>query len=322
MSVLIQDARIAPIAHRYGSKMRRTLRQALVEGTTLRMVGAYDGFSAMLVEKAGFEGIWAGGLGISSSHGLPDAGLLTMTEFLAEAAQIRNVTSLPILADVDAGFGDLNVVQRMVRLYETSGIDGVCIEDKQGPKRNSFRNGNELANPAEFAYRIMLAKSAQRDSDFVVVARIESLIVGAPMSDALARAERYHDAGADAILIHSRSASPDEIQEFCAAWQGTGRKLPVFAIPTTYYNVTSQQLADMGIAGVIYANQTIRVAARALQDLLVTLSERGSSASAEPSMTALGDLFDLVGTNAMIGDQPWEELQAAATPDAGLPLRT
>lgn len=302
--------------------MKRTLRQALTEGTMLRMIGAYDGLSAMLVEKAGFEGIWAGGLGISSAHGLPDAGLLTMTEFLAAASQIRSVTSLPILADVDSGFGDLNVVQRMVRLYEASGIDGVCIEDKQGPKRNSFRNGNQLADPAEFAHRIRLAKSAQREAEFVVVARIESLIVGAPMSDALARAERYHDAGADAILIHSRSSRPDEIQKFCAAWQGTGRKLPVFAIPTTYYNVTSQQLADMGVSAVIYANQTIRVAVRALKDLLVTLGECGSSAPAEPSMTALSDLFDLVGTNTMIGDQPWEKLQAASVPRAGLPSRT
>src|SRR4051812_21065465 len=110
----------------------------------LRVMGAHDGLTAMLAENAGFDAIWAGGLGISSSFLVADAGLLTMTEFLNAAVQMHAACTLPIIADVDAGFGDVNVVRRMVQLYEAAGIDAICIEDKQYPKRNSFRDGHQL----------------------------------------------------------------------------------------------------------------------------------------------------------------------------------
>lgn len=177
---------------------RATLWDLLQCGTFVRVVGVHDGMGAVLAARAGFEALWAGGLGISFAYGLPDAGLLTMTEFHAEAVRIRRSAALPVIADVDSGYGDVNVVRRMVRLYEDAGIDAVCIEDKQYPKHNSFRDGNVLEEPEVFAGKLRAAKSAQKSDAFMVIARIESLIAGAATVDALERAALYRDAGADA----------------------------------------------------------------------------------------------------------------------------
>jgi phosphoenolpyruvate phosphomutase len=248
---------------------------------------------------------------VSSSYRVPDAGLLTMTEFVGAAGQIRQACGLPIIADVDAGFGDVNVVQRMVRLYESAGIDAVCIEDKQGAKRSSFVDGNELADPAEFAYKITMAKAAQRSPEFVVVARLESLIAGTGVADAVDRAQRYHDAGADALLIHSRASNADEIAEFTARWHSTGRQLPVIAIPTTYYKVTISELAEMGISVAIYANQLIRASVRANKDVLASIDKFGSSSEVENSLDSVKELFDLIGMDRLHDSQPWQGLATA-----------
>lgn len=288
------------------------LRRLLGDGVFVRAMGVHDGLTAILAERAGCEALWAGGLGISSAQGLPDAGLLTMTEFHQQAVQIRRASSLPVIADVDAGFGDANVVGRMVRLYEAAGIDAVCIEDKQYPKRNSFRNGNVLESPEVFARKLEVAKDSQRDPDFVVIARIESLIVGTGMADALHRAARYRKAGADALLIHSRKSTAAEVTEFCARYHEVEPDVPIFVVPTTYYAVKAQELASAGVAGAIYANQLIRMTVKVVNELLESLTESGSTAAKEPEMATVSELFELVGTQELIDDQPWAGLDTAA----------
>jgi len=284
------------------------LRRVMAGERCARFVGVHDGLTAALVEEAGFEGVWVSGLAVSSSYRLPDAGVLTMTEFVGAAAQVRHACALPIIADVDAGFGDANVVQRMVRLYESAGIDAVCMEDKQGPKRNSFRDGSTLADPVEFAEKIAAAKAAQRSDEFVVVARLESLIIGAGLDDAVSRAHRYADAGADALLIHSRAAHAGEIEEFAAAWRSSGRDLPLIAVPTTYYKVTVDELTTMGINVAIYANQLIRASTRAGREVLRSIDKFGSGTEVENTLDPLQVLFELVGMNQVRGDQPWQGL--------------
>jgi phosphoenolpyruvate phosphomutase len=275
-------------------------------------MGAHDGLTAALAQKAGFDAIWAGGLGISASYQVADAGLLTMTEFLGAAAAMRSACRLPIIADVDAGFGDVNVVRRMVQLYEAAGIDAICIEDKQYPKRNSFRDGHLLEEPRVFAQKIAVAKAAQSQSDFMVVARLESLIARQGMDDALARAELYHDAGADAVLIHSREQHAGEIQDFCARWQGAGYDAPVLCVPTTYAKVTARELGEMGISGVIYANQVVRAAMKAVTDVLESIAKHDSSAAVESDITTLSELFDVIGMNDVLGDIPWQGVTESA----------
>ena len=284
------------------------LSALLASGVFVRAIGVHDGLTALLAERAGFEAVWAGGLGISSAHGLPDAGLLTMTEFHQDAIRIRRSTALPVIADVDCGFGDSNVVRRMVRLYESAGIDAVCIEDKQYPKRNSFRNGHVLEHPKRFADKLAVAKSAQQGSEFMVIARLESLIAGAGMEDAMTRAELYCQAGADALLIHSRLADSSEVAEFCSAHHERAPHVPIFTVPTTYYRTSGTQLSDLGAAGAIYANQVIRAAVSGIQRMLDSLITTDSTAAMEKDITAVSELFDLVGVGNLIGDEPWDGL--------------
>jgi phosphoenolpyruvate phosphomutase len=277
-------------------------------GRFVRAVGVHDGLTAILAERAGYEALWAGGLGISSAHGLPDAGLLTMTEFHEEAVRIRQASSLPIIADVDAGFGDVNVVHRMVRLYEEANIDAVCIEDKQYPKRNSFRGGNVLEIPEVFARKIEVGKSAQRGTEFVVIARLESLIAGAGMDDALRRAALYRAAGADALLIHSRAKTADEVIEFARRYRESDPATPIFVVPTTYYSAGWSDLAAAGLTGAIYANQVIRAAVRGVTDMLDSLARHGSTAGKEAEIARVSELFELVGTGDLLDDEPWSDL--------------
>jgi phosphoenolpyruvate phosphomutase len=282
----------------------KTLRCLLAEDVPVRVIGVHDGLSAIIAESAGFEALWAGGLSISTAHGVPDAGILTMTEFLNDAVRIRRSSSLPVIADVDAGFGDVNVIRRMVKLYESSGIDAVCIEDKQYPKRNSFREGHVLEEPERFARKLKAAKKVQRGEEFMVIARLESLIAGSTMEDAMERARLYADAGADALLIHSKRDTPDEVRKFCALAAADGIGLPIFVVPTTYHSVTASELHSMGVSGIIYANQLIRSSVKAMREVLELLAAEGRTTGTEGTIATVKELFDLVDTDALETDRP------------------
>lgn len=279
------------------------LRTQLAGERLVRLVGAYDGLTAVLVERAGFDGIWAGGLAICTSAAVPDAGLLSMTELLAAASQMRQASRLPIIADVDSGFGDTNVVRRMTRLYESAGIDAICIEDKQFPKRNSFRAGNVLEDPDRFARKIAVAKDAQRTDDFVVIARLESLIVGESVDEAIDRARLYRSVGADALVIHSKQKDDAEIAEFCRRWRAMDRETPVVAIPTTYYTSSATRLESLGINAAVYANQLIRAGVQAMQEVLCRIHADGSTAGTEGSIAPVSTLFELTGTDDLLEDE-------------------
>jgi phosphoenolpyruvate phosphomutase len=271
----------------------------------MRAVGVHDGLSAILAQNHGFDALWAGGLGICTATGVPDAGVLSMTELLDAVVRMRRVSALPIIADVDSGFGDVNVVQRMVRLFEAAGVAAVCIEDKQYPKRNSFRGGNALEDPAVFARKIAAAKAAQAGDEFMVVARLESLIAGAGLDDALQRAAAYLDAGADALLVHSRARTPHEVGEFAERLRALGVSVPLFMIPTTYHRTTARELGELGASAVIYANHPIRAALRAMSDVLDQINRDDTTTSVETEIATVNDLFQVVGTDDLLDDEPW-----------------
>jgi phosphoenolpyruvate phosphomutase len=275
--------------------LRKTtvLRRALEGDGPVRVVGANDAVTALLAERHRFDALWASGLGISTAHGIPDTSILTMTELLDAAMVMERASSLPVIADCDTGFGGIDNVVRMVRLYERAGIAAVCIEDKQFPKRNSFLEGHELADPEEFAARVAAAKEAQSDPDFVVIARLESFIAGAGLDDALARASDYAEAGADAILVHSKAETPDEVIAFARRWRLLDRT-PLVAVPTTYYRASARALAAAGFRVVIYANQALRATISAVDSALESLAENDSSADLEHRVASIQDVFDLV----------------------------
>ena len=197
-------------------------RSLLMSPGVAFVMEAHDGMSARIAQEAGFEAIWASGLSISASMGVRDANEASWTQVLEHVEFMADATTAPIMVDADTGYGNFNNVRRLVRKLEERGIAAMCIEDKLYPKANSYIRGEEqpLVDVAEFCGKLRAAKDTQRDPDFTVVARCEALITGLGMGEALYRAEAYREAGADAVLVHSKQATADEILEFMAAWSG------------------------------------------------------------------------------------------------------
>jgi len=258
----------------------------------VKVCGAYDAMSAKLVELNGFDAIWAGSFAISAIHNVPDASILTMTEFFNAASNMAQTCEIPVIADCDTGYGDANNVRHMVKKYENAGIAGICMEDKTFPKSNSLlKDGdNQLLSEKDFVAKILAANEAKQNKSFTIIARIEALISGIGMEEALKRAYAYEKAGADLILIHSKKISPDEIFEFSKSWNGS---VPLVAIPTTYYSVKIDELIDHKIKMVIYANQTLRAVHLSLSRLLQKMRDANSMNEIQDQMSSMEDIFQL-----------------------------
>ena len=268
------------------------LHSKLKENQILRVAGAFDAMSAKLVELSNFDAIWAGSFAISATHALPDASILTMTEFLSVASNMADTCSIPVIADCDTGFGGPSNVSHMVKKYEKAGIAAISIEDKIFPKQNSLlQNGIQKILPEkDFVAKIIAAKNAKVNENFLIIARVEALIAGLGVSEAKKKADAYEKAGADAILIHSKKNTPDEIFEFCETWDG---KIPIIAIPTSYPNVTLDELQNHKVKMVIYANQSLRVSHWAMVEYLSKLSTAKNLSDVETKMTTMEDIFHL-----------------------------
>jgi phosphoenolpyruvate phosphomutase len=212
--------------------------------------------------------------------------VVDMLEFMADAS------NLPILLDGDTGYGNFNNVRRLVRKLEQRGIAGVCIEDKQFPKTNSFLNGDRqpLADIGEFCGKIAAGKATHLDPDFSIVARVEALIAGWGMEEALRRAEAYRRAGADAILIHSKLSKPDEILTFAREWAG---RAPLVIVPTRYYSTPTDVFRKAGISLVIWANHVVRAAAAAMQSTAREIFESETLVNVEDRIAPVEEIFRL-----------------------------
>ena len=270
----------------------RILRKKLEGNSIVKVGGAFDAMSAKLVETSGFDAVWAGSFAISATHALPDASILTMTEFFDAASSMASTCEIPIIADCDTGYGGPSNVTHMVKKYESAGISSICIEDKTFPKQNSLlENGkNDLLSEKEFVAKILSAKQARNDKDFLIIARVEALISGAGMNEALKRATAYENAGADAILIHSKQKTPDEIFEFADSWKGS---VPIVVVPTTYDRVKISELSLHNIKMIIFANQTLRVSHLAMTKLLREMVDTEHISSIKQEMSTMQDIFNL-----------------------------
>tara|TARA_Y100001936_G_scaffold26257_2_gene24285 strand:+ start:9583 stop:10476 length:894 start_codon:yes stop_codon:yes gene_type:complete len=233
----------------------------------LKVGGAFDAMSAKLVEIQNFDAIWAGSFAISATHALPDASILTMTEFLHVAQNMTEACNIPVIADCDTGFGGPGNVSHLVKKYEKAGVAGISIEDKTFPKENSLleKSNQDLISEKEFVAKIIAAREAKENKNFLLIARTEALIAEKGMEEAKKRATAYEKAGADAILIHSKKKSPDEVFEFADSWEGD---IPLVVVPTTYPTVKIDDLVSHKIKMVIYANQTLRSAYSSMVDAL------------------------------------------------------
>ena len=261
------------------------------------LLEAHNGLSAKIVEEAGFKGIWASGLSISSALGVRDSNEASWTQVLEVLEFMADATTIPILVDGDTGYGNFNNMRRLVAKLCQRDIAGVCIEDKLFPKTNSFvGEGQPLAEVDEFCGKIKAGKDSQTDDDFCVVARIEALVSGWGLDEALRRAEAYHAAGADAILIHSKSKSADEILAFKAEW---GERCPVVIVPTIYYSTPTAKFREAGISTVIWANHNLRAAINAMRELSRRVMEEQSLSSIEDTVASVEDVFELSGNSEL-----------------------
>ncbi len=273
---------------------KNNLLKKLNENQFVKVCGAFDVMSAKLAEMNGFDAVWASGFGISSARALPDAGIITMTELLDAVTFMADACNIPVIADCDTGYGGPNNVAHLVKKFENAGIGGICIEDKTFPKQNSlFKDGKQiLISKRDFVAKLVAAKNAKNNDDFVIIGRVEALIADLGIEEALDRASAYEKAGADVIFVHSRKESPDEIFEFLKRWKG---KIPIMIVPTAFPTVTLDEIKSHGVRMVVFAHQTTLAAFAAISDVVKQLAKINSLSELNTKMASMEDLFKLQG---------------------------
>ncbi len=267
--------------------------RSLLNRTELTFVmEAHNGLSARIVQEAGFPAVWASGLSISTAMGLRDSNELSWSQLLGILEHMTDCVEIPILVDADTGFGNFNNARRFAKKANRIGVAGICIEDKLYPKKNSFVGEQQpLADIQEFCGRIKACKDAQVSDDFCVLARVEALVSGHSLGEALERARAYQDADADAILIHSKKRTADEILAFAAQWNGPK---PLIIVPTTYSNTPTAVFQRAGITNLIWANHNIRASLAAMRTVCQTIMEREAVSAVEPEIATVSEIFKLL----------------------------
>ncbi|BCH19345.1 phosphoenolpyruvate mutase [Mesorhizobium sp. L-2-11] len=283
-----------------GAQTRESLRPMIASSELAFAMEAHDGLSAAIAERAGFKALWASGLSISSSLGYRDANEASWSQLVDVVERISDTVDIPVLVDGDSGFGNFNNARLVARKLRQHGASGICLEDTAFPKMNSFiGDRHPLADIPEFCGRLKAVKDQVPDAEFVLVARIEALIAGRGEDEALARAQAYAEAGADAILIHSRKSNAEQIFAFTRAWQN---RLPVVIVPTKYYRTPVSAYRAAGISTVIWANHNMRAAISAMRQVCDRILCEESTAGIEDEVATLDELFDLLN---------YQELSAA-----------
>ena len=284
---------------------RQRLRYMIERGQLVKVLVAYDGMSALIVEKTRienensrrqFDGIWLSSLCDSTSKGKPDIEVVDLTSRINNLEDIMEVTTKPIIFDADTGGLTEHFVYN-IRTLERVGASAVIIEDKIGLKRNSLL-GNEVEQYQDsienFCNKISEGKKAVISKNFMLIARIESLILEQGMEDALERAEAYVKAGADGIMIHSRKKEPDEIFEFVDKFREKDKETPIVVVPTTYNQVYEKELQEHGVNIVIYANQMLRAAFVAMENVAKTILQEERCKEVDESCLSIKEILSLI----------------------------
>lgn len=281
----------------------RELRDRIAERGLVQVMAGHSPLSAMLAAEAGFDGIWASGFELSALHGLPDVSLVTMTQHLETMRAMAAASGLPVVADIDTGFGNAVNVIHAIEQYERAGAAAVVIEDKSFPKVTSLISGGrqDLLRVEEFQGKIEAACATRQDPDFLVIARCEALIAGLGEAEALARSAAYQEAGADMILIHSKQNTPDEVESFVRAWQGAA---PIVVVPTAYPEFPVQRMKALGkIAIAIWGNHAIRAAVTAMQQVFRQILDDGGIQGADKAIVSVEEIFRLQGMDRVKADE-------------------
>lgn len=290
---------------------RPRLAAALREHRLLRAIECHNPLSAMIGASAAcsvgpnplaFDALWASGFAHATAMGLPDAELSLLERRIDTIGDIAAVSALPIIADADTGGDDLAFVQ-LCRRLEGLGVSAVVVEDKSGAKRTSLADNveHQLEAPHAFADKIAVARRSVLTREFLIFARIESLIAGAGLQDALVRAEIYLRSAADGVVIHSKDKTGKEIFAFMEGFVALRKRLgidkPLVLIPTAYNHVTGAELHERGAQLIIHGNHMVRAAFRAMKDAARSLLEHDRSLEADSVCAPVKELFDAVGVD-------------------------
>jgi len=283
----------------------KTLRRLLAAKPVVRIMEAHSGLSGLIIENIevtkedgthAYDGMWSSSLTDSTCKGKPDIEAVDLTTRLQDLTNILECTTKPIIFDGDTG-GLTEHFVFTVRTLERNGVSAVIIEDKVGLKKNSLF-GTEveqnLATIPEFCEKISAGKKAQVTKDFMIIARLESLIAGLPVSDALERALAYVKAGADGVMIHSKEKSGEDIKEFCRLFRAEYASVPIVLVPTTYNQFTEKELAAWGANIVIYANHMLRASYPAMHKVAKTILEAERSLEADSMCMPIKQILELI----------------------------
>jgi phosphoenolpyruvate phosphomutase len=270
-------------------------RQCLV-----RILGVHDPLSAIVASAGAFDALWVSSLGVSTAYfGFPDVGLLTLSEMLEVVRRIRMVSPLPVIVDADTGYGGLLNLVRLTREAEAGGIDALCIEDAEFPKRNSFLDAKYrgLVETSVMCDRLAAVRESRESLAPMLLARTEVLTQNGTVDEALRRAESYVRSGADAVVVQTTAKDGVDILRFAAEWE---RRAPLIVIPTAYPHVPLAKLERAGVAGVILANQLLRAAYGAMGEVYHLLASAAAPVVAEERISSVREVHDAVGTEAML----------------------
>jgi len=306
ISSLTLNEQLRSIGTTPGNRMER-FRRLLQAKCPVRMMEAHSGLTAHIIENLSidtdeahleFDGVWLSSLTDSTAKGKPDTEYVDKTSRMATIADILESTTKPIIFDGDSG-GLTEHFVFTIRSLERIGVSAVIIEDKVGAKRNSLfdpvDNNEALQDDVpNFCHKISSAKKAQVTKDFMIIARVESLVLNKGMADALMRAEAYMVAGADGIMIHSRQKDGAEILDFCQQFRQRGHTVPLVVVPTTYSHISDSQLAEAGANIIIYANHMLRSAYPAMVQTAETILRDGCSKNVEGNLMPVKQLLTLI----------------------------
>ena len=283
----------------------KTLRRLIQAKPVVRIMEAHSGLSGLIIENIevkkddgvhSYDGMWSSSLTDSTCKGKPDIEAVDLTTRLQDLTNILECTTKPIIFDGDTG-GKTEHFVFTVRTLERNGVSAVIIEDKVGLKKNSLFGTDvrqELATIEEFCEKISAGKKAQVTKDFMIIARLESLIAGYPVSDALERASAYVKAGADGVMIHSKEKSGEDIKEFCAGFRQEYSSVPIVLVPTTYNRFTEAELHAWGANIIIYANHMLRASYPAMVTVAKTILEHERSLEADPLCMPIKQILELI----------------------------
>ena len=286
----------------------KRLRRLLSSKKLIRAMESHNGLSGLIVETASvekegrlqeFDAMWLSSLTDSTARGKPDIEAVDVSTRLQTVNEILEVTTKPIIFDGDTGGKPEHLVYT-VKSLERLGVSAIIIEDKEGLKRNSLFGAladQTQSSIEDFSHRIKTAKQAQVTDEFMVIARIESLILEAGMSDAVERATAYAAAGADAIMIHSRKKDPDEVFEFCKIVRSRSLNIPIVVVPSSFCDVTERELEDAGVNVVIYANHLIRASYPRMTEVAESILLNESAGPIDSSISSINEILSVIPSN-------------------------